>query len=106
MSIQKLTADELEGLTTFQKLQVIFGNADEVEAIRGTQLFWDWFHDRESYEKKFDANHTERIEQKQAEKEESKACKKKKAGRPRKEPDSPTPSEPKRKRGRPKKTES
>ena len=51
----KATADELEGLTTFQKLQVIFGNVDEVEAIRGTQLFWDWFHDRESYEKKFDA---------------------------------------------------
>ena len=51
----KATADELEGLTTFQKLQVIFGNVDEVEALAGTQLFWDWFRDKESYEKKFDA---------------------------------------------------
>ena len=51
-------------------------------------------------------DHTERIEQKQAEKEEAKANKKKKVGRPKKEIDSTTPTTPKRKRGRPKKTES
>lgn len=45
---------------------------------------------------------SELIEKKRTEKE---SCKKKKVGRPRKEPDSST-AEPKRKRGRPKKTES
>ena len=51
-------------------------------------------------------DHTERIEQKKAAKEEAKADKKKKVGRPKKEVDSNTPTVSKRKRGRPKKTES
>ena len=51
-------------------------------------------------------DHTKRLEQKKAEKEEAKVNKKKKIGRPKKEIDSSTPTAPKRKRGRPKKIES
>lgn len=68
--------------------------------------FETWSELNLSYELKNPADLTRLIEQKETAIEGFKADKKKKAGRPKKETDNPPTTTPKRKRGRPKKTES
>lgn len=68
--------------------------------------FETWSELNLSYELKNPADLTRLIEQKETAIEDFKADKKKKAGRPKKETDNPPTTTPKRKRGRPKKTES